>query len=262
VSHHHQKWALVTGASSGIGREYCLQLATQGFSIVMVARRELLLIELSKYLEKEYKVQTLILVFDLCLEKNLYAIHAEIVRRKITIKLLVNNAGVGYWGPFLENKIKNHIQLIQLNIIAPVVLSHLYLNDFKNKDGGNIINISSPACFQPIPYMSVYGASKSFIQNFSLSLLGENLTNKNIFIQTVLPEPTETEFLFENSEHLKKIFKDWNPANILVRASLEGLENKRPLISLTKKIYIQKFFADFFPVKFILARIGQMFKPL
>ncbi len=188
--------ALITGASGGIGKAFAEELAERKTNLVLVARSEEKLNLLAKQLKEKYQIQVDVIVKDLS-ELGATGEVFDIVKNKgLTIDLLINNAGFGDYGEFAERDGERQIKIIQLNIMALVDLTHKFLPLMRQKRCGSIINVSSIAGFQPIPYLSVYAASKAFVLSFSQSLWAEN-RNYGVRVLCVCPGPTETNFFTE-----------------------------------------------------------------
>ncbi len=184
-------WAIVTGASSGLGEHYTRQLAARGLNVLIVARRLELLETLANELQSKHSVEIECLALDLtatnAIESLLGACHAK------DIGLLVNNAGFGVKKSFSENDEAALRDMVRLNCEVPVMLTHALLGKLNNRDSAGIINLASVAGFQPTPYMSVYGATKGFDLLFSESL-GSELEGSGINVLAVCPGSTDTEF--------------------------------------------------------------------
>lgn len=179
------KKVLITGASSGIGYSLAEIYAENGYYLILVARREKELGLLKEKLEKEYRVKVEVEVMDLAIKENV-----KILWEKYKdIDILINNAGFGIYSKFVEYEIEKDFDMINLNISSLVYLTKLYGNSMKR--GDKIINIGSTAGFQPVPFMGVYGASKSFVVDFTLAIAQEI---KNIDIVLFCPGETQTEF--------------------------------------------------------------------
>lgn len=188
--------ALITGASSGIGKAFAQELAARKTNLVLVARSEDKLNQLAQELQDKYKIQVDVIVKDLT-EPNAAAVVFDITKTKgLTIDLLINNAGFGDYGDFAERNGERQVKMVQLNILALVDLTHHFLPLMQQRRSGSIINVSSIAAFQPIPYLSVYAASKAFVLSFSEALWAEN-RNYGVRVLAVCPGPTETSFFTE-----------------------------------------------------------------
>ncbi|MCG8405048.1 MAG: SDR family oxidoreductase [Phycisphaerales bacterium] len=187
-----QKNVLITGASSGIGSALAERFAQAGAQLVLVARRKDRLTALTKEL-KVHGVAVHNIVADLVEPGACDRIVSEAKRAVGRIDVLVNNAGVGEYGRFHEQDVDVLENMMQLNMSALVRLTHRVLPDMIERRSGHLLNIASTAAFQPTPYMCVYGATKSFVLNFSLSLW-EELRRRGIGVTCVCPGPVKTEF--------------------------------------------------------------------
>ncbi len=182
--------ALVTGASSGIGRDIARILSEYGYDLILVARDKAKLEEV----QKELKTNVQIAVLDLSDEKAIKELY--IVTQKENIDVLVNNAGFGDFGDYTETELPKELDMINVNIKAVHILTKMFLKDFTAKNHGHIINIASIAGLMPGgPLMSTYYATKSYVVSFSLAIAEELRRNKsNVKISVVCPGPVATNF--------------------------------------------------------------------
>lgn len=187
------KTALITGASSGIGEKFARELAAKKTDLVLVARSQDKLEKLATELSKTYQVQVEVIVQDLTETAAGQSVFNQIQEKGLIIDLLINNAGFGDYGAFCDRPLSKQMAMVQLNISAVVELTGLFLPAMQQRGSGAVINISSIAGFQPIPYMSVYAATKAFILSFSEALWAEN-KDRGVKILAVCPGPTESEF--------------------------------------------------------------------
>ena len=185
--------ALITGASSGIGAVFAQELAKQQTNLVLVARSEEKLNQLADRLRQQYQIQVEVLLADLTKPGANQEICDRVSQKNITVDILINNAGFGDYGAFSDRPLQKQLEMIQLNILALVELTHLFLPGMKHQKSGSIINVGSIAGFQPLPYMSVYAATKAFVLSFSEALWAEN-REFNIRVQALCPGPTDTNF--------------------------------------------------------------------
>ncbi|MBD2387286.1 SDR family NAD(P)-dependent oxidoreductase [Cylindrospermum sp. FACHB-282] len=188
--------ALITGASGGIGKAFAQELAARKTNLVLVARSTEKLNQLAKQLQEQYSIQVEVIVKDLTEANATDAIFDAIKDKKLTIDLLINNAGFGDYGDFAEGDGERQIKMLQLNILALVDLTHKFLPLMRQRRAGSIINVASIAGFQPMPYLSVYAASKAFVLSFSQALWAEN-REYGVRILVACPGPTETDFFTE-----------------------------------------------------------------
>lgn len=179
--------ALITGASSGIGREFAKILASKGYELILVARDEDKLIEL----KNELNVNTKVVSMDLSIKENCEKLHAE----NQDIDLLINNAGFGDCGNFSHTSLEKEISMINTNIVAYHILTKLYLIDMKKVNNGHILNVASIAGFMPGPLMSTYYATKSYVVRLSEGIREElNKEKSNVKISILCPGPVNTNF--------------------------------------------------------------------
>ena len=184
--------ALVTGASSGIGKIYADRLAHRGHDLILVARNRERLDALAKRLVKETGRSVEVVAANLTEKADLARVE-DILRSDATITVLVNNAGVGATAPLLESDVDAMEQMITLNVVVPMRLTYAVVPMFVRQGGGAIINMASIVGIAPEALNGVYGASKAFVLAFSLSLHKE-LAESNVRVQAVLPGATATDF--------------------------------------------------------------------
>lgn len=187
------KTALVTGASSGIGEAFIYQLAEAGVNLIITARSEQKLVEISDTIKKTFPVNVTFLPQDLAKKGGAENLFNTITEMGITVDLLINNAGFGKWTHFLDESILSYEEMIELNIISLTTLSHLFLPAMLAKKEGGIINVASTGSFQPCPYITTYCATKAFVLSFSEGLYGEYF-NKGITVTALCPGNTQTGF--------------------------------------------------------------------
>ena len=185
--------ALITGASTGIGETFARELAAKKTDLVLVARSQDKLNQLAAELSSKYQIKTSVIPQDLTQAQAGKIVFDAVQAQGLTIDLLINNAGFGDYGAFSDRPLSKQMAMVQLNITAVVELTGLFLPLMQQRRDGAIINLSSIAGFQPIPYMSIYAATKAFILNFSEALWAEN-KDLGVRILAVCPGPTESEF--------------------------------------------------------------------
>ncbi|MDJ0525147.1 MAG: SDR family NAD(P)-dependent oxidoreductase, partial [Microcystis sp. M53600_WE12] len=167
------KTALITGASTGIGVVFARQLAQRQMELILVARSRDKLEQLAAELGEQYGVKVTVIVQDLTVAGAGKLVYDTVNQKGINVDLLVNNAGFGDYGAFSERDLARQLEMIQLNNLVLVELSHYFLRPMLAGTGGAIINVASIAGFQPLPYLSVYAATKAFVLSFSESLWAE-----------------------------------------------------------------------------------------
>jgi short-subunit dehydrogenase len=187
------KVALITGASSGIGETFARVLASKGSDLILVARSEDKLRALARQLNELYARRVEVVTVDLGLAGSAAKVHAAAAALGMPVDLLINNAGFGTVGAFVKQDAERERQEILLNAAAVVDLSHAFLPAMLERGRGGIINLASMAAFQPLPYMSVYAATKAFVLSFSQGLRGE-VRSKGVKVLAVCPGPVDTPF--------------------------------------------------------------------
>lgn len=186
-----KKLALVTGASSGIGRDMARDLAGRGYNLILVSRDEQKLEEL----KKEFNVEVTVIAMDLANSENCKKLHEEVKNKFGSIDILINNAGFGEFGFFTETNLDKEIALINTNITAVHILTKLFLKDMKKVNKGHILNVASIAGFLPGPLMAAYYSSKSYVLRLSQSIREELKKQKsNVKISVLCPGPVNTNF--------------------------------------------------------------------
>ena len=166
-------WALITGASSGIGAEFARQLAARGMHLVLSARREQLLTQLAGELHQAHGTKTEIIIADLSNPHEPARLLQEIEKRGVTIELLVNNAGFGIVSEVEKTDVSRILEMIQVNVAALSELTLRVLPGMLARGHGGIINVASVAAFQPVGYMGAYAATKAYVLHFSEALWAE-----------------------------------------------------------------------------------------
>ena len=169
-----KKWALITGASQGIGYEFAKLFAEQGYNLVLVARDKARLDQVAEELRGKHAGKFKVLAKDLGTTTAAQEIFAELKREQIFVSVLVNNAGFGFQGSFAELDLEGHRYLMHVNMTALMELTHLFLGPMLERHEGRILNVASIAAFQPGPYMNLYYASKAFVYLLLLRVVGEN----------------------------------------------------------------------------------------
>lgn len=252
------KTALITGASSGIGKELARIHASKGGNVVLVARRGAELESLRSELEDKYRVDVSIFQQDLSKEgaaKNVYEFCKE---KNIEIEYLMNNAGFGGHGNFVDRPLDKDVEMINLNIQALVELSHLFLQDMKKRKAGKILNTASTAGFLPGPLQATYFATKAFVVSFTKGISHE-LKPHGIIVTALCPGPVKTEFEFVAGMGNGDMFKNGATA---YSTALKGynamMKGKRICISDVGLNFMIKFLLPVIPDSILLRVIQKM----
>ncbi|ANJ26046.1 SDR family NAD(P)-dependent oxidoreductase [Agromyces aureus] len=184
---------LITGASSGLGAEFASSFAARGADLVLVARREARLIDLATSIEAEHGVRVTTLAQDLATADAPTVLRAALDERGIAVHSLVNNAGFGMKGAFVEADPARIAEMVSLNVASLVGLTREFLPDLVADGRGVLVNIASTAAYQPCPGMAVYGATKAFVLSFTEALAYET-RDSGVRVLAVSPGATRTEF--------------------------------------------------------------------
>jgi short-subunit dehydrogenase len=196
------KTALITGASSGIGYELAKLFAKDQYNIIMVGRTEERHSDISEEFEMLYPEQKFFYIKkDLSLDGAADELYQEVQALGLQIDVLVNDAGIGEVGKFVDTDLKKNLEIIHTNIVALVSLTHYYLKEMVSRNEGRILQLGSEASFSPIPLLSVYAASKAFVLSFSEALIDE-IKDTNVTITVLAPTATDTGFFINaNAEN-------------------------------------------------------------
>ncbi len=186
-------WSLITGASSGIGREIAKLAARDGYDVVLVARRREKLSELAREIEKEFEVKTHVESIDLASTNGADLLYDSLAHEGIVVDVLVNNAGFGLHGDYIETDAKRERQMIDLNVSALTRLTRLFLPGMMSRRSGYVMQVASVAGFFPGAFMSVYYATKAYVLSFS-EALSEELQGTGVSVTVLCPGATKTEF--------------------------------------------------------------------
>jgi uncharacterized protein len=193
VKERQGKWALVTGASAGIGLAFAEKLASLRMNLVLTARRIDRLEQTAARLARLHDISVEFCRADLTEPDGPATVHAFTEAKGIAVELLVNNAGVGGYGEFRNSALGRQLDMVRLNCAAVVHLTHLYLPAMVARRSGEILITASTAAFQPTPYIAVYGATKAFDLMFAQAL-AEEVKRHGVHVCALCPGPTESEF--------------------------------------------------------------------
>jgi len=186
-------YALITGASKGIGKAIAYNLATKKINLLLVARSGNLLNEIADDLSKKYEIEARYLSIDLAGDNAAEIIFRWTIKNNIQINILINNAGYGLSGSFEKYTANAHAEMMYVNMISLVKLTSLFLPMMKRQKSSYILNVASTAAYQAVPYLSTYAASKSFVVSFSRGLQYE-LRKTNVSVTCISPGGTDTDF--------------------------------------------------------------------
>ncbi|OJX49766.1 MAG: oxidoreductase [Flavobacterium sp. 38-13] len=202
-----QETVLITGATSGIGLELAKLFAADGYRLVIVARDVMELAATAQMLRDRYAASVVVISKDLFEPAAGFELYQELKDKEIRIDVLVNDAGQGQYGLFVETDVKRQLDIIQLNISSLVVLTHLFLKDMVAAGRGKILNLSSIASKAPGPWQAVYHGTKAFVQSFTEAIRSE-VKDRGITVTALLPGVTDTDFFNKADMNSSKAVQD------------------------------------------------------
>lgn len=244
------KWALITGASFGIGACFAQELAKKGANLILVARNKEQLDNISASLGGQFKVQCVVIAMDLSQPDAATQLYTQVKAKGYAVSILINNAGFGVFGRFGQTELVKNQQEIMLNVFSLMTLTRHFLPDMLTAKDGVIVNVASTAAFQPVPYMSVYAATKAFVLSFTESLWAEYQAS-GLRILALCPGPVETEFFKRMGNDLKR-FGEKDKPEAIVNTAFAALEaNKMSVIPGNIKNFLLVQALRFLPRKLI-----------
>jgi uncharacterized protein len=226
-----ENYALITGASKGIGKSIALLLAQKGYSLLLVARSQTELQQLSASIQQEYKVKAQYLAIDLSVPGAAKQVAEWYTGLAVPLSVLVNNAGYGLWGHFDQLGLADQMNMLNLNINAVVELTHYLLPALKSQQQSYILNVASTAAYQAVPTLALYSASKAFILSYSRAIRYE-LKDTHVSVSCLCPGPTDTGFVVRaGMDAIAHIAEKFNmPPLKVAEIGLKGMFNKKPEI--------------------------------
>ncbi len=244
--------ALITGASSGIGKDMARYLSSLGYDLILVARRK----DRLETLQKELKTKVKIIPLDLAVEANCFKLYEKV--KEDNIDILINNAGFGLFGVFYKTDLNRELEMINVNIKCVHILTKLFLQDFMQKDRGYILNVASSAGFLSGPRLNTYYATKNYVLKLTMAIYEELRHKKsNVGISVLCPGPVATEFnqVAKGKFSLKEMASDK-----VAKMGIDKMLKKKLIIipGLSNKLSI--FFMRFIPYKWQLRIIYQIQK--
>jgi len=242
-------FALITGASKGIGKAIAEILAARGYDLLLVARSGDLLEQVSREIHASTQRTCHWLALDLAENQAAESLFDWCHENHYPVSILVNNAGYGLSGPFEKYSAREHAEMLQVNIITLTKLTRLFLPVLLQQPAGYILNIASSASYQAVPYLSAYAGSKSYVLNFSRGIHQE-LRNTNVSVTCISPGPTDTNFV--NRANIgskgKKAAERFNMSpQTVARIAVDSLFRKRPEVITGFSNKLSAFFAWLLP---------------
>jgi len=253
------KVTLITGASSGIGEAFARRLAADKQDLVLVARNEGRLAAICEELANEHGITANYVAIDLNGYLADETLFNETEKHGFEVDWLINNAGFGSMGDFSKLDREKEMDMIGLNVMSLVALTHRYLKQMRKRKSGTIINVSSTTSFQPIPYMATYAATKAFVTSFSEALAEENRLH-GIRVFVLCPGATKTNF-FEASEIKDPVkIKGMETSEEVVEAALKALDKGKTTVISGWVNYFVSRVGSFAPTRIVTRSIGSILR--
>lgn len=238
----HRKIALVTGASGGLGKGIAQAAAREGWDLVLTARGTEAIEAFAEDWRKRHGIAITSLAQDLSVPGGAQALFEQVQSRGLAIDVLVNNAGIGVYGEFIDTPLDDELQMLRLNTEAPTVLSKRFLPQLIER-GGRILNITSIAAFPPGPYLAAYYGTKAYLLRFSEGI-AEELAPRGVTVTAYCPGPTETGFQKRANARRSALFQRgvpsadevgaaaWQACMAGRRVAVHGLSNRLQVFSM------------------------------
>lgn len=258
------KYALITGATSGIGYEAAHIAAQKKYNLILSGRNESKLNQIKEEWERVYSIKVEVIVCDLS-EPNAaeYILNAVNIESK-QIDILINNAGFGLFGPFKDTDINKEIDMINVNIVALTQLTKPIFNQMLDRGNGYIMNMSSIAGFMPGPLMSVYYASKAYVLSFSQALAKE-AEGTGVGITVLCPGPTDSNFLSNAKLQNSMLFKSFGKlpsSKDVAQFGFRSMEKKKTLAIYGRSNRLMIFMLRFLPRKAVTTIVNYIQRPI
>ncbi|MBX7182029.1 MAG: SDR family oxidoreductase [Bacteroidia bacterium] len=254
-------FTLVTGASKGLGKAFAYECAERGMNLLLTARSLHLLEPIAEDIRKK----------GLVVHTHSCDLLDHVAYRKIfdwindegfQVNMLINNAGMGFYGKFDEQSLEKHLEVMHLNMDAMVKMAHAFLNHSPKTQRRYLLNVSSMGAYLPVPYMSIYAASKAFMLSFSNSIRHE-LKDENVYVTALCPGGIETDFFgpAQMDEVAKRNAKFMDSPEFVVKTALDALmKGKREIVpGITNKIGAQ--LSKRMPQGLVISQASKMYKP-
>ncbi|AEI49002.1 SDR family NAD(P)-dependent oxidoreductase [Runella slithyformis] len=257
-----QQYALVTGATAGIGYELAKLLAEDGYNLVIVARGQDGLDKTVKDLTEAYNVRVIPTVKDLFDPKAAFELYEFVTFQGIHIDILVNDAGQGQYGEFIHTDIQRELDIIQLNISSLVVLTKLFLKDMVARGNGKILNLASIASKMPGPLQAVYHGTKAFVHSFT-EAIREEVKDSGVTVTSLLPGATATDFFNKADMTQAKIVQDGklsDPAEV-AKDGYDALMSGDDMVVSGLSNKMQVAMSNFMPDEMVAANMHKQHTP-
>jgi uncharacterized protein len=254
-----QKTALITGSANGIGYELACLFAQDGYNLVLIDRNEQKLAEVAEEFKDKFDGNVKFIVKDLSISTSPLEIFKELQQECIKIDVLVNNAGFGTHGFFIDTNLENELEMLQVNLVSLTHLTKLFLKDMVEQGEGKILNVASTAAFQPGPLMAVYFATKAYVLSFSEAIANE-LDGRGITVTVLCPGPTESAFHERTGMADTKLVKNKKmmDAKIVAKIGYHGLMSNKTIVIPGMKNLILAKSVRFTPRKIVTQFVRNM----
>ena len=259
--HYQDRWAVVTGASSGLGRGLAARLADRGMSLVLTGRNEVRLNEAAHQIRLAApRVAVETVAADLSTRAGVSALLDRVGDRPIEV--LVNNAGFGSYGPFAEADPDREAEEVAVDVSAVIALARAFLPGMLARRSGGILNVASTIAFQPAPYQAVYGASKAFVLSFSEALWAE-ARGAGVAVTALCPGPTRTGFVDALGTDVghTAIYSRLAEPEPVIEAGLRALDKGRAVVIPGVRNYVLAVGGRFMPRKWLTLFSGRLLRP-
>ncbi len=255
-----KRTALITGASSGIGEQLARVHAATGGNVILTARRQYALDALKNELEETHGITATVITADLTDQNGPHALYQSIKSQKLSVEILINNAGIGGHGFFHERDLDWNLAMVDLNVKALMTLTHLVLQDMLVRGNGMILNVGSTAAMIPGPLHATYHASKAFVNSFSQALANE-LEGKGITVTMLAPGPVDTNFFgISDMSKVKAIQRDMASAADVAKVGYDAMNRGRLIAYNDRRLrFVLDWIVPLLPRRKALALIRNVF---
>ena len=255
---HVNPFAILTGASRGIGAAYARLLASRGYDLLLVSRDETRLTSLSRELETNHRIQAHVFLTDLAQPDAAHQLFVESRQYRQTPDMLINNAGFGLYGEFVSHSLPRIQEMLHLHVQTVVESIRLFLPGMIERGSGTIINVASIVGLLPIPYFAEYAATKAFLVSFS-EALAEEVRETGVLIQACCPGQTETDF-HESSGFRPSGRLPMQTADQVAHVSLAALRNKHPVVTIGWQGRLTALVIKWLPRRFLIRTAGRFIR--
>jgi short-subunit dehydrogenase len=255
------KYALITGGTSGIGYELAKLFAADGYHLVIVARTEEDLQQKAAELSQQYGVQVITIAKDLFKAEAALELFEEVKAKGIEVNVLVNDAGQGQFGLFVEQDLQRLLEIIQLNVVSFTALTHLFLKDMVSRNEGKILQLASIASQLPSPYQAVYHATKAFVLSLTEALISE-VKDTNVTLTALQPGATDTDFFNKAEMQDSKILDSGlSDASKVAKDGYQALMSGDDKIISGLKNKVMVGMSNVMPERMVAEQMNSMQKP-